>query len=940
MKKIVALILAVMLSVGLAVPAAAAGQAKATTMRLVQTSGTVTVKDAAGVAQTVIKDMRLYSGYTVTTGEASYAYISLDDSKAIKLDQNTSVSVKKSWGKLEVQLASGELFFNVTAPLTSSESLQIRTSTMVTGIRGSSGWITPKLSYFLTGSGTVICFDAYGNVIREYHVKGGEGVRGFPLTKPGMYPSNFDYEKITLDEDSFPWFVLVELRNIPGLRAAIEKEGVFNPDVLMDKIDPLQEEEAKEHERQLSQVTPPPTKAKIRDNQIPLFGDDAPVIYEPVYDGQEENGGANTHTVIFVNDDGTTFGSVELEEGQPLSPPEPVREGYEFDGWYADEGLTELFDLENAEITKDTTVYVKWTVNEYTITFDTDGGSEIDPITQDFGTEITAPEDPVKEGYSFDGWEPEIPETMPAQDLTVTAKWTVNEYTITFDTDGGSEIDPITQDFGTEITSPEDPVKEGYTFNGWEPEIPETMPAQDLTVTAKWTINSYNVSFELNGHGTENIPEDQIIEYNGYATNPDPIPTDPEYELVGWYTENGYNEIGEDTGDWSAENIFDFENTRITEDTKLYARWRVRFYSVTFVDEDGVTEFENEHPDGYTYNDALEYNGETPYKDEGEQYTYVFAGWNDGTTTYEADPDNDYLVELPNVTADVTYTAVYQISEYKISVIVPKAGITIWVDEEAFEYEEGDTKQFVYKEYGTDPEPISVEYEIAEEAGVIAGPKTQITVGGVALDDDTMVSGPTVIELTNLYTVLSSPLAGTSTEDGGLYAINETVSGDNMELYGDLYITEAGTLTIVGGAITNHGNIVNMGVIDIAQSGTLVNAEGATISNSGDITANWAGVLVNDGTIENNGTVSIQSGADEECSNTGTFNNDGALTIGETSGFTNSGNLSNNTSGSVTVYGTLNNSGTIDNEGSFTVSSMGTLNNSGDIVNEDTIVYE
>ena len=295
---------------------------------------------------------------------------------------------------------------------------------------------------------------------------------------------------------------------------------------------------------------------------------------------------------------------------------------------------------------------------------------------------------------------------------------------------------------------------------------------------------------------------------------------------------------------------------------------------------------------------------------------------------------------LPNVTADVTYTAVYQISEYKISVIVPKAGITIWVDEEAFEYEEGDTKQFVYKEYGTDPEPISVEYEIAEEAGVIAGPKTQITVGGAALDDDTMVSGPTVIELTNLYTVLSSPLAGTSTEDGGLYAINETVSGDNMELYGDLYITEAGTLTIVGGAITNHGNIVNMGVIDIAQSGTLVNAEGATISNSGDITANWAGVLVNDGTIENNGTVSIQSGADEESSNTGTFNNDGALTIGETSRFTNSGNLSNNTSGSVTVYGTLNNSGTIDNEGSFTVSSMGTLNNSGDIVNEDTIVYE
>ena len=75
MKKIVALILALILTVGLAVPASAADQAKATTMRLVQTSGTVTVQDSSGVNQTVIKDMRLYSGYTVTTGSGSYAYM-------------------------------------------------------------------------------------------------------------------------------------------------------------------------------------------------------------------------------------------------------------------------------------------------------------------------------------------------------------------------------------------------------------------------------------------------------------------------------------------------------------------------------------------------------------------------------------------------------------------------------------------------------------------------------------------------------------------------------------------------------------------------------------------------------------------------------------------------------------------------------------------------
>ena len=299
MKKIVALILALILTVGLAVPASAADQAKATTMRLVQTSGTVTVQDSSGVNQTVIQDMRLYSGYTITTGSGSYAYISLDDSKAIKLDQNTTVSVKKSFFKLEVQLTSGELFFNVTAPLTSSESLQIRTSTMVTGIRGSSGWITPKLSYFLTGHGTVICFDAHGSLIRQFGVKGGEGVRGFPLTKPGE-KVNYDYEKITLDEYSFPWFVTVELRNNPGLYAAVEQEGRLDPEVMLGLIDELKAQEDEEYQALLEKLVPPPVKKRIRDSQIPLFDQEGEgeVIYEdsdPVEDFAlcEEDFGTN-----------------------------------------------------------------------------------------------------------------------------------------------------------------------------------------------------------------------------------------------------------------------------------------------------------------------------------------------------------------------------------------------------------------------------------------------------------------------------------------------------------------------------------------------------------------------------------------------------------------------------------------------------------------------
>ena len=75
---------------------------------------------------------------------------------------------------------------------------------------------------------------------------------------------------------------------------------------------------------------------------------------------------------------------------------------------------------------------------------------------------------------------------MPAENMTVTAQWEINRYTITFDTAGGSEIAPITQDYGTNIAAPADPTRDGYTFIGWDRDIPETMPAENITLKAKW----------------------------------------------------------------------------------------------------------------------------------------------------------------------------------------------------------------------------------------------------------------------------------------------------------------------------------------------------------------------------------------------------------------------------------------------------------------------
>jgi len=135
---------------------------------------------------------------------------------------------------------------------------------------------------------------------------------------------------------------------------------------------------------------------------------------------------------------------------------------------------------------EDRTITAQWTINQYTLTFDSDGGSAIDPITQDYATAVTAPANPTKLGHTFESWEPAVPETIPAENMTLTAQWKINQYGFAFETDGGSVVPPIIQNFGTAVMTPEDPTREGYTFDGWDKEIPTVMPAEDITFTAQW----------------------------------------------------------------------------------------------------------------------------------------------------------------------------------------------------------------------------------------------------------------------------------------------------------------------------------------------------------------------------------------------------------------------------------------------------------------------
>ena len=209
--------------------------------------------------------------------------------------------------------------------------------------------------------------------------------------------------------------------------------------------------------------------------------------------------------------------------GTPVTvPDDPTREGYTFIGWdipFPDKMPAKIM-----------TITAQWKINQYTITFDTAGGSKIAPITQDYGTSITAPANPTREGYTFIGWDKEIPATMPADNVTITAQWEINRYTITFDTNGGNEIDSITQDYDTPITAPADPTREGYTFIGWDREIPTTMPAENITVTAQWEINRYTITFDTaGGSEIDSITQD----YSSIITAP-ADPTREGYTFIGW----------------------------------------------------------------------------------------------------------------------------------------------------------------------------------------------------------------------------------------------------------------------------------------------------------------------------------------------------------------------------------------------------------------------
>ena len=341
-----------------------------------------------------------------------------------------------------------------------------------------------------------------------------------------------------------------------------------------------------------------------------------PVGTKSLYEGKL--GWKNFSTIIETNDfnekyklkyivDGEEYKSLEIAYGANITPESvPTKEGYTFSGWSE---LPKTMPDHDVEVTG------KFTINKYKLSYIVDG-EEYKCYDVEYGALITPETTPNKEGYTFSGWS-EIPTTMPARDVTITGKFTINKYKLNFEVDG-VVLACYELSYGTKITMKPSLTKEGYTFSGWS-EIPATMPAYDVTVTGTFTINKYKVSYTIDGE-----------EYKSYETEfgstitPETTPTKEGYTFSGW------SEIPE---------------TMPAHDVMVTGTFTVNKYKLTYtVDGEEYKSYETEY--GATITPEA-----TPIQ-EG----YTFSGWSEIPETMPAH--------------DVTITGSFTINQYLVTYIV------------------------------------------------------------------------------------------------------------------------------------------------------------------------------------------------------------------------------------------------------------------------------
>lgn len=338
-----------------------------------------------------------------------------------------------------------------------------------------------------------------------------------------------------------------------------------------------------------------------------------------------------SYAVIYHNMDGATNNpnnktSFDITTPTFILHTEGVtKTGYTFDGWYSDP----LYVIDKTHINQgtheDVHLYAKWNPNQYTITFVSNGGSEVASITAGYQTGINKPDNPTKEGYAFVGWytdngtfEHEYDfTTMPLGGATLYAKWTAANQTITFNSNGGSEVADLVAPYGSAIEAPENPEHDGYSFGGWYTDNNtfenqfefDTMPLGGATLYAKWNLNQYTITYELDG-GTNNANNPATYTYDS-ATITLQDPTKTGYTFAGWY-------VGADQVTQIAHN----SHGEIT----LTAHWTATPYTINYhLDSDAGEQNNANNPATYDIETAVSTLA-APTK-VVDSVVYTFLGW-------------------------------------------------------------------------------------------------------------------------------------------------------------------------------------------------------------------------------------------------------------------------------------------------------------------------
>ncbi|MBE6517488.1 MAG: hypothetical protein E7Z67_04815 [Thermoplasmata archaeon] len=278
-------------------------------------------------------------------------------------------------------------------------------------------------------------------------------------------------------------------------------------------------------------------------------------------------------TITFDSNGGSAVESQVVENGYDyragVEPTQPTKDGYTFVGWFKDSELTKPYDW-SSKVKKDMTLYAGW---GFTLSFDSNGGSAVDDFNVVEGQKATKPANPTKEGFTFNGWYTDEGCTVAydwsapvVQDGTLYAKWVEyvqSEHTVSFVTNGGSSVDDLNVVEGQKAIKPTDPTKDGHTFAGWYKDSAlaqaydwNSTVTGDLTLYAKWTVNTYEVVFVTNGGSAV---EDISVMHGQKAIKPTD-PTKDGHTFAGWYKDSALAQAY----DW---------NSTVTGDLTLYAKW-------------------------------------------------------------------------------------------------------------------------------------------------------------------------------------------------------------------------------------------------------------------------------------------------------------------------------------------------------------------------------